>query len=1236
MAWVLFLLRLSWGPRCLRNLVHQLFWLGVALCCFFPRTAFSEDPEVIEQCLLSEKKGLCLVSRSHEYFYKWCNAESVERIHLTQYGANHEGATPWNRIGNYAEQESNGHIQFFMNGRKCPSGDDTFHAEVSFTCCSLGRNREEILSVDEIRPCLWLLEICTSCHCDKTTEPSFLSGGGVLGGLDEEPSWSVKAEKRMVDKNDTDASFAQEMKEADLFESFNDAEEDSSPKTAHGEADARESLPHSAVVAHTRTHFEEHDRQASAQTSSSAAPTGAHGTAADDLGAAEHPERPLRDLLDLLDRGALKERTKRMFYHGYRNYMTKAFPMDELAPISCGGSVQKQTAGTMLTLIDTLDSLVVFGDYPEFVRSVRLVSEMASFNIDQNVSVFETNIRILGGLLSGHILSLDRRKLGVAEAFVEEPPHLPYDGKLLDLAVDLGDRLLPAFVTKTGISYGTVNLISGVPPQETSISSLAGAGSLYLEMGLLSSLTGDPKYAAASRRGMKELFSRRNSKTDLFGAHIDTKTGSWTEPHAGIGSNADSYFEYLFKSYVLFDDVDMLYMFRESYDAIQKHLHVGPWYMDASMTSGNQVRREYNNLQAFWPGLQSMFGDVIDGVESLNAIHTLWQKFGFTPEHYNWDKHTLVGSTGRREYLLRPEMIESIYHTHEYFYSHGDKTVADSWVEAGRLVLESLESTKVSCGHAAVRNVETKELQDNMPSFFLSETLKYLYLLFDETNPFRTSSPQGLPFVFSTEAHIFDVEAGQKGFGPFGSNFRQEIMPQPHISNVLFQAALTCQSQPWWERASLNFARPGSMEVEDTTAFSTSAALSRKSRKKSRKKLDMTTMASDDGMQLSIPGIGSFRIEALEGGFVVSCLTDHLFVEIANLGSEPVQVLEGFEQSKTKDLVNKDRPFSTWFHFKDGTTRQCFVAVEGEHFPCSPSGFGEFATVPFQVSGQLVLPPGDPEGCFDYADDAEVVRGHYVLIKRGGCMFEEKVLKAQAAGAAGVLIALVSPGTRLFIMAGVQEINDRVADSSEDQSEGAVARAHKIKEMEGLLTERIREGLPTSLANMILIMIRHLNDPRIPAKLKTKLLKTGLKILKMDQMDPSVPADPLLETELRELARETSEVKKKPKSQTTIPVVQVSFDTAKVLLSKVAPKLHEDSSSGNDAGRTTGLAIQLGNDQPGMIPEKFRQAYNPVLRGNATYMDVLTRGEWGVNLQLKSNEWQLGITKRVHPNADTN
>lgn len=58
-----------------------------------------------------------------------------------------------------------------------------------------------------------------------------------------------------------------------------------------------------------------------------------------------------------------------------------------------------------LTLIDALDTLAVMGNNTEFSRVTKLLTEKINFDSDINVSVFETNIRIVGGLLSAHLLS---------------------------------------------------------------------------------------------------------------------------------------------------------------------------------------------------------------------------------------------------------------------------------------------------------------------------------------------------------------------------------------------------------------------------------------------------------------------------------------------------------------------------------------------------------------------------------------------------------------------------------------------------------------------------------------------------------------------------------------------------------------------------------------------------------------------------------------------------------------
>lgn len=118
------------------------------------------------------------------------------------------------------------------------------------------------------------------------------------------------------------------------------------------------------------------------------------------------------EILSELEQENLKNRTLRMFYHAYDSYMIHAFPQGELRPLSCEGGNFDLVKLPAVTLIDALDALVVIGNHSEFRRAVdRLVIEVypvsRGFDLDVNVSVFETTIRVLGGLLSAHLLALD-------------------------------------------------------------------------------------------------------------------------------------------------------------------------------------------------------------------------------------------------------------------------------------------------------------------------------------------------------------------------------------------------------------------------------------------------------------------------------------------------------------------------------------------------------------------------------------------------------------------------------------------------------------------------------------------------------------------------------------------------------------------------------------------------------------------------------------------------------------
>eukprot|EP00050_Salpingoeca_kvevrii_P001305 m.166851 g.166851 ORF g.166851 m.166851 type:complete len:773 (-) comp10342_c0_seq1:128-2446(-) len=429
-------------------------------------------------------------------------------------------------------------------------------------------------------------------------------------------------------------------------------------------------------------------------------------------------------------RQEMRARAAEMFYHGYNGYMTHAFPHDELRPLSCSG---QDTWGTFaLTLVDSLDMLALLGNVSEFRRAVRLTVRQVNFDQDRNVSVFETNIRVVGGLLSAHLQA--EEILGPAD----------YAGELLELALDAARRLLPAFDTPTGIPYGTVNFRHGVPPGETTITSLAGAGTHILEFALLSRLTGQPEFEITARTALRALFARRSTR-NLVGNHIDVMSGTWTVLDAGIGSNADSFYEYLLKAYILLGEPEYLVMFDTLYEATQLRMKRGDLYHDVAMYTGATSLTWFTALSTFFPGLQVLAGDVAPAARSAAAFQAIWRQFGFAPEAVNLRTMRIVD--GQEGYFLRPEMLESLFYLHA-------ATNDSMFLSFAAEIASSIEATcRTSCGFAVVANVTSRELGDRMESFFLAETLKYLYLLFDDAHPIRKGN-----YVFQTEAHYFDMD----------------------------------------------------------------------------------------------------------------------------------------------------------------------------------------------------------------------------------------------------------------------------------------------------------------------------------------------------------------------------------------------------------------------------------------------------------------------------------------------
>ena len=414
----------------------------------------------------------------------------------------------------------------------------------------------------------------------------------------------------------------------------------------------------------------------------------------------------------------LAAQVKQEFLHGWTNYERYAWGHDELKPLS---RTPKDWYGPslLMTPVDGLDTLILMGLKKEAAKDRELIDQSLSFDKDISVKNFEITIRLLGGLLSSYELSGDQH--------------------LLALAHDLGNRLLPAFASPTGLPYVNVNLRTGaVRGTDTNP---AETGTLVLEFCTLSRLTGNGEYCARAKHALQETFLRR-SAIGLVGDGLDAQTGSWTSTDSHVSGGIDSYYEYQWKCWKLLADPDCLAMWKASISAANTYLADDRggalWYGHADMNSGRRTATQWGSLDAFFAGLLAFSGDIPRARRLQDSSFRMWNVNGIEPEVYDY----VSGKTVDPRYPLRPEIVESTY----YLY-HLTRDPAYRRMGA-KLFADFVRYCRVPGGYAALQSVVTKEKKDDMESFVFAETFKYFYLLFapQETLDFDR-------VVFNTEAH---------------------------------------------------------------------------------------------------------------------------------------------------------------------------------------------------------------------------------------------------------------------------------------------------------------------------------------------------------------------------------------------------------------------------------------------------------------------------------------------------
>ncbi|CDS13087.1 hypothetical protein LRAMOSA05271 [Lichtheimia ramosa] len=492
------------------------------------------------------------------------------------------------------------------------------------------------------------------------------------------------------------------------------------------------------------------------------------------------------------------------FKHAWSGYKEYAWMHDELKPVS--KSFKDPFGGWGASLVDGLSTLLVMGLEDEFREALPELEKIEFHAYDGTVSVFESIIRYMGGLLSAYELSNEQYPI------------------LLQKADELGQVLLPAFDTPTGLPTHEWNPVKGKAPSNTTL--IAEVGTVQLEFFTLSRHTGKKIYAEKAQAIVNFLedagYEHGIYVPGLYPSGMQTSKGRFTDTTCSFGAMGDSAFEYFLKEHILTDGAMPQYarLYTQSIDSMKRYmLRQLPGtkflFLPPYDTRTDTPKKYMDHLTCFAPGMLAMGAKVLDRPEDMTIAKGLLEmcvymyrssSTGLCPETwiaddtepYNPLTYTLSrdeisnahdwwynananapparsvqplgASTGEppsllssklpsapqprpnglrvgdKRYLLRPETLESLYMLYRIT---GDPI----YQEYGWEIFQAIEQyCKTEAAYASIVNVEmarrgTNQL-DSMESFLFAETFKYLYLLFSPGNVISLDE-----YVFNTEAH---------------------------------------------------------------------------------------------------------------------------------------------------------------------------------------------------------------------------------------------------------------------------------------------------------------------------------------------------------------------------------------------------------------------------------------------------------------------------------------------------
>ncbi|KAJ7889770.1 seven-hairpin glycosidase [Mycena leptocephala] len=433
---------------------------------------------------------------------------------------------------------------------------------------------------------------------------------------------------------------------------------------------------------------------------------------------------------------------KTMFTTSYAAYKKYAFPHDDLAPISTGNFDFRNGWGA--SVVDAMvrfwcclrsDSQDIFLDAVNFSSQI----DFTVSKVDETVSVFETTIRYIGGLLASYELSGAKYPVLVAKA------------------KEVADKLTFAWVGDNEIPYGFLNFTTNAPQIATT--NIAEAGSLTLEWSTLSKYTNNATYENLATTSAKHIANLPAPLPALAPQLLDPATGDFVGAYIVIPP----------KYARLTNTDDPIYIDTWKVDILLKISTVGNHTYLADMDDDGQIRHVGSHLACFHAGNWLYGGMLVQNQTivdyGLKLNEGCWVGYpspstGIGPELFSWispDGNFTGGDPPTAEqlefynehgfyitnslYILRPEGFRRVT---------GDTKYLDR--ASGAIDSFNKYLAASSGGFAGLSDVDNvaNGFWDVMESFWFAEVLKYLYLTFDDPTHISIDD-----YVFNTECQPF-------------------------------------------------------------------------------------------------------------------------------------------------------------------------------------------------------------------------------------------------------------------------------------------------------------------------------------------------------------------------------------------------------------------------------------------------------------------------------------------------